>query len=259
MGTVEASNEKQNEKQNVACYVYGVVPADVELTPDARGLNDRDVRVIRHGDIAALTSEIEIESAIGRPEDLAAHEQLLDGAAVEVPVLPFRFGAVMSDPDAVVEHLLAAHEDTFAAALKELEGRAEYIVKARYEERAILREVLEENDEAAGLREEIRGKDEDATRDQRIRLGELVHGAIEARRDADSNALAEALADHSVASSILQPTHEYEAADVAFLVETSRREAFEEAVDDFAREREGRMSVRLLGPLAPYDFVVTMQ
>jgi hypothetical protein len=247
------------EAQHVACYVYGVVPEDVELTPDARGLNDRDVRVIRHGDIAALVSEIETKSAIGRPADLAAHEQLLDGAATEVPVLPFRFGAVMSDADAVVEHLLAPHHDTFAAALKELEGRAEYIVKARYHENSILEELLAENKEAAQLREQIRGKDENATRDERIRLGEFVHNAIEAKRKTDSNAVSEAMADHSVAYSVLEPTHEYEAAHVAFLVETSRRDEFEKAVDDHADERAGRIAVRLLGPLAPYDFVVTKQ
>ena len=210
-------------------------------------------------DIAALVSEIDTRSAIGRPEDLAAHEQLLDGAATEVPVLPFRFGAVMSDADAVVEYLLAAHHDTFAAALKELEGRAEYIVKARYHENAILEELLAENAEAARLRDRIRGKDEVATRDERIRLGEFVHNVIEEKRNADAAAVSKAISGHSVAYSVLEPTHEYEAAHVAFLVENDRRDAFESAVDDYARERSERIAVRLLGPLAPYDFVVTQQ
>lgn len=258
MSTAETAKENE-QAQAVGYYVYGVVPADVEPTEDARGLHERDVRLIRHGEIGALVSEINVREAIGRPEDLAAHEGLLDATAVEAPVLPFRFGAVMTDADAVTEQLLAPNHDTFAKALKELEGRAEYIVKARYDEKAILEEVLAENEQAADLREQIRGKDEVATRDQRMRLGEIIHEAIEAKRDADTNALVEAISTHAVAHSVMAPTHEYDAAHIAFLVETDRRESFEKGVDDAAEDRQGRISFRLLGPLAPYDFVATQQ
>jgi hypothetical protein len=254
-----SSAETPTDNQDVACYVYGVVPGDVELTPDAHGLNNREVRLVRHGDLAAMVSDMEVRSAIGRPEDLAAHEQLLDATAVEAPVLPFRFGAVMSDADAVTEHLLAANHDAFAAALKELEGRTEYIVKARYHENAVLSEVLAENEEAARLREQVRGKPEDATRDARMRLGEIIHQVIENKRGADTQALIEVLAHHAVAHALMEPTHDYEAVHVAFLVETSRRSAFEKALEDAAGERRERMAFRLLGPLAAYDFVVTGQ
>lgn len=255
MPTAPANSAEQ--QQNIAYYIYGIVPADVEVTSDARGLDDREVRLIRHGDIAALVSEITVRDAIGRPEDLTAHEQLLDATAPEAPVLPFRFGAVMSDEDSVVQELLAANHDSFATALKELEGRTEYIVKGRYDEKAILDEVLAEDEEAAGLRSRIRGQDEMATRDMRIRLGELIHEAVAAKRAADTDELAEAISSHSVAYAELEPTHEYDAAHLAFLVETTRRDSFEKRVDDAAKQQQGRITFRLLGPLAPYDFVVT--
>jgi hypothetical protein len=258
MSTADAAT-KTAQEQTAGYYVYGVVPSDVELTEDARGLDDRDVELIRHGDIAAMVSEISIRDALGRPEDLAAHERLLDATAPEAPVLPFRFGAVMADADAVTEHLLTPHHDTFSAALKELEGRTEYIVKGRYDEKAILEEVLAENKEAANLRAQIRGQEEIATRDLRMRLGEIVHEAVEAKRAEDTNELAEAISAHSVSYSVLAPTHEYDATHLAFLVETNRRESFEKCVDDLARERQGRINFRLLGQLAPYDFVVTQQ
>jgi hypothetical protein len=56
-------------------------------------------------------------------------------------------------------------------ALDELEGRTEFIIKARYNEQAILREVLSENTDAAELAEQIRGLEPDATRDARTQLG----------------------------------------------------------------------------------------
>ena len=251
--------DERRQEQRLACYVYGIVPADVEMTPDARGIGDRDVGIVRHGDIAALVSEVDVAGPLGRPDDLAAHERLLDAAAVEVPVLPVRFGAVLTDAGAVAEELLAAHHDPFRAALEEMEGRVEYLLKARYEQRAVLREILTGNPEAARLREQIREQPEGVTREIRIRLGELINQEIEARRAADTRRIVEVLGPYAVAHSEREPTHHEDAAHVAFLVETEHRGRFEKAVEEIARDGRDRMNVRVLGPLAPYDFVVTVR
>lgn len=245
--------------ERVGCYVYGILPADVELTPDAAGIGDCDVGLVRHGEIAALVSEVDVTTPLGRPEDLAAHERLLDAAAVEVPVLPVRFGAVLTDAGAVAQELLATHHDQFRAALQELEGRVEYLVKARYREGAVLREILSENPEAARLRAAMRERPEETTRDIRMRLGELINQEIEARRATDGRRVVEALGRYAVAHNERPPTHHEDAAHVAFLVETEQRARFEKAVEELTRDWRDRVDMRLLGPLAPYDFVVTVR
>jgi hypothetical protein len=247
-------------KGNRGWYVYAIVPADVEPTRTAKGVGDPPgkIEIIKHNDIAALVSEVDTSKPLGRPEDLSAHSELLDGAAAEAPVLPLRFGAVLGDQDAVVRELLEPYHDEFASALGELEGRAEYVVRGRYVDEAVLSEVLSENEEAAELRKQIRQTgDEDATRDARIRLGELVNEAISRKREADTAAVGDALADVAVASNVREPTHEMDAAYVALLAETSKQTELEKAVSKLAKDWEGRVNVRLLGPMAPYDFVVT--
>lgn len=256
--SVESSPRSDRQ---VGCYVYGILPQDVEVTEESRGIGDRDVQLIRHGEIAALVSEIPLDAPIGKPEDLAAHQRLLDSAAVEAPVLPIRFGAVLASADAVTEELLEANHDEFLAALRELEGKVEYLLKARYEEGAILQEILTDNAEAARLREQLRGAPEDdaASRNARIRLGELINEGITAKRTADTRAALEALGPYAVASAEREPTHHEDAAHLAFLVETDKAERFEESCAELARTWQDRVNVRLLGPLAPYDFVVTGQ
>jgi hypothetical protein len=255
--TATATSEETTEQQHTACYVYGLVPADVEPAPDARGLGDppATVTLVRQGDIAALVSEIDPTQPLGRPEDLLAHEELLDATVTEVPVLPLRFGAVMSDVDAVAEELLAAHHDAFRDALDALEGRVEYAVKARFDEQVVLREVLSENPQAVELRERIGDQPEDATRDLRIQLGELVTQAVEAKRAEATDELVEAVAPYAEQHVVREPTHERDAAHVALLVETRRADEFRAAVDEVVGRWEGRVDVRLLGPLAAYDFV----
>lgn len=242
-------------------YVYGILPADIELTSDERGVGDPPgkVRVVRCDGLAALVSEVDTSQRLGSPEDLMVHKDLLDAAAADVPVLPLRFGAVLAGEDAVVEDLLQAHHDEFLAALEELDGRLQYVVKGRYVEQAILEEVLAENPQAARLRDEIHGVDENATRDARIQLGEILNEAVTAKRAEDTRALGDAMANHCAASSVREPTHELDAVHVAFLVEADAEHDMEKAVEDFAQNQEGRIELRLLGPMAAYDFVGTTE
>lgn len=252
--------EQARELGQYGCYVYGIVPADVESAGVVRGVGDPPGRIelVRHGSLAALVSEMALAGRLGTPEDLRAHAQILDTTAVEVPVLPLRFGTVMATKDAVAGDLLAAYQEAFAAALKEVEGRAQYVVKGRYVEQAVLAQMLAEIPEAARLARLIRGEDPDATRHARIRLGEIISKAITVKRKADSRALGEVVAPHCVASAVREPTHELDAVHVALLVEITRQDDLEQALSDLASAWEGRIEIRLLGPQAPYDFTPTL-
>lgn len=257
--TVPSSAEEEHTPldRDLSTYVYGIVPEDVQVSDDARGVAGAPVRLVRHGKIAALVSEVAIERPLGTPDDLVAHQQLLDATAAEVPVLPLRFGAVLTDRQAVVDELLGPYHDEFLSALDELEGRAEFVVKGRYDERAVLMEVLNENVEAAQLRDEIRGKPEAATREARIRLGEVVNQAVSAKREADTGAVLDRLTPLSVFTVVREPSHERDAVHLALLVESDRRGELEKAVAEYARLWAGRIELELHGPLAPYDFVVS--
>ncbi|WP_280412701.1 GvpL/GvpF family gas vesicle protein [Nocardia asiatica] len=240
-----------------AVYVYGIVPADVEPEPHATGVGDPpgEVGVVRHGEIAALISTLESDRPLGTPDDLTAHAELLDGSAAIAPVLPLRFGAVMTDADAVENELLGANEDEFRSALEQLEGRAQFVIRGRYVEDTILRELLDENAQAAQLRDEIRDKPEDATRNARIALGELINQAIEAKRAEDTRRVVAEIEQFEPLINQREPTHEEEAVHVAVLVELARQQELEETLRRLGDEWDGRVELNLLGPMAAYDFV----
>ena len=249
--------DQQAEGNRTGVYVYGILPGDIKVESGAEGVGDPpgEIRVVRHRDLAALVSDVDLDRPLGRAEDLFAHEELLDATAADVPVLPLRFGAVLTNDDAVADELLGAHYDEFTSALKQLEGHAEYVVQSRYIEDVILSEVLSEQPQAAQLNEAIRGMDPDATRDERMQLGEAIGTAIEAKRQADTEALGDALSGLVTASVVRPPSHELDAAYVAFLVETNKAEKLRQAVERLAEQWQDRIEVRFLGPLAAYDFV----
>jgi hypothetical protein len=87
----------------------------------------------------------------------------------------------------------------------------------------------------------------------------VINQSVETKRDADTRKMVDALAPLCVAIAVREPTHEQDAVHLAALVETDRQDELEQALDEFARRWEGRVDLRLLGPLAAYDFVMTPQ
>lgn len=250
------TEDRQSGGGRTGVYVYGILPGDIEIEPGAAGVGDPpgEVRAIRYRDLAALVSDVDLDRPLGRAADMFTHEELLDSSAAEMPVLPLRFGAVLTSDDAVTEELLGPHYEEFSAALEQLDGHAEYVVKGRYVERVVLGEVLAENPAAARLGRQISGVDPAATRDQRIQLGEMVSNAVAAMREADTRALGDALAGQVEASVVRPPTHELDAVYAAFLVETGKTEALRQTVEQLAEEWGDRIDLRLIGPIAAYDF-----
>jgi Gas vesicle synthesis protein GvpL/GvpF len=257
MPTSAKEKSRAGSRQKTGTYVYGIVPGDVKLNSGVQGVGDPpgEIRLVRSGDLAALVSEVDVTKPLGTPEDLQAHQEILDATVADAPVLPSRFGAVLTNEEAVAAELLDANHDEFAAALRQLEGRVEYIVRGRYAEQAILEEILSENSRAARLRDRIRGADPDATRELRIQLGEIVNNAVADRRQEDTRLLVSAMKDHCVASVARVATSELDAVYVAFLIEAGKASELERVVQDLGDRWRGRVELQVRGPMAPYDFV----
>jgi hypothetical protein len=236
-------------------YVYGLVAADTEIPDDMTGLGPSGrVSTITHGQVAAIVSDIPADRPLGTRGDLIAHEAVVDAVAANAAVLPMRFPAVVEE-QGVVEELLAPNHDHFVEVLSGLEGRVQFTLKGRYEQDVVLREVLEGDAEIRALQEKVRDLPEDASYYDRVRLGELVVGALEERRELDGAEMLERLRPTTVDAVAHQPANPDDVISAAFLVEREHQQAFDDAVEDLGREFAGRVRLRLLGPLAPYDFV----
>ena len=211
--------DERQKRQTKGIYVYGILPADIEVAAGIPGIGEHPglLRDVRLDGLAALISEVDLSGQLGSPDDLRIYREILDATAAEVPVLPLRFGTVLTSEDAVAEELLAANHEEFAAALDQLEGRAEFQVKGRYVEDAV------------------------------------PHEAIAARRE-DTRALMQAMEGVCVASVVREPADEPDSVHVAFLVAADQEREVERVIEDLARAWEGRIDVQLLGPMAAYDF-----
>lgn len=236
-------------------YVYGLINANTELPAGLTGLGPSGkVWAVPHGRLAAIVSDVPVDRPLGTRDDLITHERVLDLVAASAAVVPLRFPAVIEE-EGVVEELLGPHQDEFLSMLADLEGHVQFTVKGRYEQDVVLREVIERDEEIRALQEQVRELPEDASYYERVRLGELIVRAMEEVRDEDAAQMLEQLEDKAVATVTNPPPQPDDVVDAAFLVDREHSQEFEAAVEKVGREYDRRVRLRLLGPLAPYDFV----
>ena len=236
-------------------YVYGVVAASAAPRVGSSGIGGSVVQTIAGDGAAALVSDVPDEELVAGRDELMIHARVLEEAFAEAIVLPMRFGLVMPSEDGVRRELLERHRDELLSQLERFEGKVELRVRASYEETALMREVVLEDSEIAGLRESLKGQPEDATYYERIRLGEMVAQAVERKRAHDAQRILDALEPLSLALDVSELSHKRIAVNASFLVQRGRIEEFDRAVDEIGRRESGRIRLKYTGPLPPHSFV----
>jgi hypothetical protein len=233
-----------------AVYVYGVAGAAASIPP-VDGVESAPVRTLGHADLTALVSPIGKTQL--RAADVRAHWRVLEHAFEQGTVLPVRFGTVMESEDAVRSRLLEANEERLAELLEAMDGLIQLNVKGRYDEDALLRQILREEPALARLRE--RATRSRAMADQ-LALGQKVERAIAQRRARDGADVRRALEGLAAAARDEQVRHP-DAFNIAFLVARDNTDAFSEKVSDVRDVLGDRIEIRYVGPVPPFSFAET--
>ncbi|MDX3129355.1 GvpL/GvpF family gas vesicle protein [Streptomyces europaeiscabiei] len=237
----------------MSTYVYGITASSHPALPEGMGgVGDpaRPVRVLKEGELAAIVSEAP-EGLRPKRKDLLAHQNVLSEAGAGGSLLPMRFGSVAPD-DASVTGVLAERAKHYLERLGALDGKVEYNVKASHDEEAVLHRVMGENPELRALTEANRQAG-GGTYEDRLRLGEMVVAAVQAREADDAAELRRALEPAAAAVSA-GPDSTGWLANLSFLVDRQSAAAFLDAVED-VRKSHQHIEVRVNGPLPPYSFV----
>jgi hypothetical protein len=114
--------------------------------------------------------------------------------------------------------------------------------------------VVASSPKVAALRERINRLPENAAYYERIRLGELVSAEVERRREADAAYALGLLERLAVAARVEGAGAPDAAFNLAFLIDRAKLDSFSAAVTDIINELADRITVRYVGPLAPYSF-----
>jgi hypothetical protein len=230
-----------------AAYVYGVGWASTR-PPSAEGVADAPVRVLEHGELAALISELASPEIRARRGDLLRHAEVLQRAFERETVIPLGFGTVFESDEDVVAELLEPRYEELVALLHSLDGLAELTVRAFYDEDAVLAEIIRAEPEIAALR----GRPDQAAQ---LQLGEAVAAALAGRRNRDADEIVATLSALAREVVVEERVAEFEVVRAAFLVDRSATDDLDAQAEELAHRHRGVIRFKLTGPLPPHHFV----
>jgi hypothetical protein len=233
-------------------YVYGITRVPLEL-PEVTGVGDAPLRVLEHGDVAAVVSDAGEGPLRATAAGLKAHTRVLDALAERVTVLPLRFGTVVTDDDAVVDAMLRPNIEHLTELFERLDGHVQLTVKVFNDEDSVLRDVIEGDPRVAQLWRKVQGVPAEAAYYDRIALGQEIARALEQRKLGVAQPLYDALVELSADAQAKEPKQELMVLDADFLVPRSQLEQFDAKVDALAKDRP-ELEFRYLGPMPAYSF-----
>ncbi|HWE57547.1 MAG TPA: GvpL/GvpF family gas vesicle protein [Acidimicrobiales bacterium] len=236
--------------------VYAVVPSATDnrrLTSET-GIDGCPLELVECGPLAALVSPVQSERLRPTRAALTAHEQVTATAHQIGPCIPVRFGTLFPDRQSVERDLLTAQRSHLDSLIHEVENRDEYRLRARYLANVALTEVVARSREVQRFRRKLNGGP--APQAAQIQLGELVVAGLEALRDEDAEAVMNHISPYMVAGRRLPDRAEDTAVHLALLVDRTRGQDLERAVEQLGGAQRGRLHIDLVGPLAPWDFTL---
>jgi hypothetical protein len=252
-----------------AWYVYGVVPsAEVPAGAFAgtQGVHSTgSVVLVTDGELAAVVSNVPLEQfgqgAIEEnlhdeawlEEKVRAHEEVLEAALLQAPLVPFRFGTIYRSEEQI--RTMLRENAYLAATLERLRGTVELGVKAflDIEEFERRRAGGAENEPSQSGRAYL-------LRKQLGRQLAEARASFAAACAQESHDRLSAAAEEGRANPLQRPEVSGRAGEMvlngAYLVRTEREEAFRSALASLksSYEAEG-VRYELTGPWPPYNFV----
>jgi hypothetical protein len=108
-----------------------------EPAPDTRGLDDKPLRVVTEGELAAVVTDHDQPRLASSALSLWGYEQVMERLMAARTILPARFGTVLFDDDEVLA-LLHEHHVELTSGLERVHGAVELGTRARWRSAASL-------------------------------------------------------------------------------------------------------------------------
>lgn len=240
-------------------WVYCVVENKGELKVDALGIHGiSPVYTVAHGDFAMVVSEEPMKKYPLVRDFLIAHQLVNEKVMQKQPVLPVKFCTMAENETQIIEQVLKqkGRIDEFSRTLEEIQGRAEYGLRARWKNLdEIFADLERESEKVKKAKERVLKIASDKRQGALIDIGHVVKEAIEEKNAGMGKTLVAALTPHAVQCKKNNVLGDMNILNAAFLVEEKKQTAFDEAVNALVSSHEAQIQFKYVGPIPPFNFV----
>ncbi|MFP4647084.1 MAG: GvpL/GvpF family gas vesicle protein [Candidatus Acetothermia bacterium] len=242
-------------------YLYGVIPAEeaenrnFDLQTETGGI-ETEIESVTYRGIGFLYSEVDLGVKLrATRKNVQAHSETLADLLERTKTLaPVSFGAILEDQEAL-QSLARSHKKELKKTLDDIANKVEYGVKAYWDPEEVARTIGKDDREVISLKKKIqRGKVEDRYQ-ATVEVGELIDEKLEEKKEKLKISILDHLfpvSEEWIANDLFD---ERMAANLAFLLERSAQEAFDEAMKALGKSQPEFLTFKYNGPWPPFNFV----
>ena len=237
-------------------YIYCIINGDEGRNFGPIGIGKRGdiVSTIGFNDVSAVISSSPVTRYVIDPDNLMAHEKVIEAVMKDYTVLPVRFCTIANSAEEVRTFLRRQHGE-FKGLLHDLDNKVEMGLKARWNHMdRIFEEIAQTDPRVKELKNRV-GRSKEADGDEKIILGKAVKAALDEKKEQ----LAEKILRRF--KRLTLDTHQNDVMgddmflNAVFLIDRTREKQFDFLVEDLAEEYDNQADFKLVGPAPPFNFV----
>ena len=241
-------------------YIYCIINGIENRRFGPIGINNREVSIIHYyKDISAVVSPIPVINfdRLNKKEltrHIAIHQQVNEEMMKDYDVVPMTFGIIAPSSEEVSRILEKAYLQ-FKTALKNIAGKAEFIVQVWWDPKKLLEELANTNPEIQKLKQEASLKTGLLGMPMKLKLGKLIQKEAEVQREnfiKDIQAFLNSLSHDSTSNKLIDDEM---IANFSFLIEKAKESELDKKMQELGKKYEEKLRFKYIGPMPPYSFV----
>ena len=238
-------------------YIYCIINGNEGRNFGSVGIGKRGDVVFTIGfqDISAVISSSPITQYVIDPENLTAHEKVIETVMKDYTVLPVRFCTIANSAEEVRTFLRRQYGE-FKGMLHDLDNKVEMGLKARWTRMdTVFEKIGQNNPEVRELRESIARIGRDAGDDEKIALGKVVKAVLEEQKQAAAEKILHQFKRLALETRQNDLVGDDMFLNAVFLIDRTREKQVDFLVEDLADEYQNKADFKLVGPAPPFNFV----
>jgi len=238
-------------------YMYCIVEEETSRNFASKNIGAQAavVHSVPFKDIGAVISDSPIMKYPLISDNYLAHQRVVEEALFnDLNPLPVRFATIARDEQSILA-ILEKRYDEFKTHFEQMRGKRELGLKVFWEGDIAYKEIVQENRGIKELRDKITSLSSEKTYFQKIELGELVEKALSAKREQEQEMLLRSLKHICTDYRMGRIIGDKLLLNTSFLVDSAQEALFDDHVQTMAEENRGRLQIKYVGPIPPYNFV----
>ena len=255
-------------------YIYCIIGANENRQYSLTGIGGRGDKIetfCRDG-LAAIISNSSVKKYPINRKNTICHQKVMEEAMKYHTVLPVRFSTIAEDKELgnglpeipalkrIRQRILIERRQEFLDLLNDMDTKMELGVKVLWTDmKDVFNGVVEKNPSIKKLKDKIEriniANPRQSTHRERVKLGEMVRGALNAKREKLKNIIMGVLKRASCDSRVNKNFGDNMIVNGAFLVEKLRLADFENNLEKLNNTYKGKIKFKYVGPVPPCNFI----